>query len=93
MEAYTLYIGGRHIKKAKEINTNNIKIENDRTGKEEKLYESMSAGGTLEMEAKIERLDMLGLMYGRKITNNWLKMHGGVMGRRNGKKKKGRKNE
>lgn len=93
METYTLYIGGRHIKKVKEINTDNIKTENGRTGKEEEPHESVNAGGTLEMEAKIERLDMLRLMYGRKITNNWLKMHGGVMGRRNGKKKKGRKNE
>lgn len=48
----------------------------------------MGVGGTLEVEAKIERLDMLRLIYGKKITNNWLKMHGGVMGRRSEKKKR-----
>lgn len=31
METYTLYIDGRHIEKAKEINTDNVKIENERT--------------------------------------------------------------
>lgn len=36
---------------------------------------------------KINRATMLSLIYGRPITNNWLKMHGGVM-RRNTRKKR-----
>ena len=43
---------------------------------------------TMMAEFKMDRLSMLSLIYGQKITNNWLKMHGGVMTRR---KKRGRK--
>ena len=32
----------------------------------------------------------LSLLYGMRITNNWLKMHGGIMARNGGKKKKRR---
>lgn len=39
--------------------------------------------GTIEM--KIDRNFLLTLLYGRKVTNNWLKMHGGVMTRKKGK--------
>lgn len=38
----------------------------------------------------IGHLDVLSLMYGMRITNNWLKMHGGIMVRNGGKKKKRR---
>ena len=31
---------------------------------------------------QINRNKLLSLIHGRKITNNWLKMHGGVMTRR-----------
>lgn len=44
---------------------------------------------TTELEATvtiydidINRLTWLGLIHGRKVTNNWLKMHGGVMTRK-----------
>ena len=41
---------------------------------------------------RLKRNDMLSLMYGMKITNNYLKLHGGIMtrevaGRRKGKRK------
>lgn len=49
-----------------------------------------NATGTFEGKLQINRLDVLSLMYGMKITNNWLKMHGGIMTRNGGKKKKGR---
>lgn len=39
---------------------------------------------------QIGHLDVLSLMYGMRITNNWLKMHGGIMARNGGKKKKRR---
>lgn len=35
-------------------------------------------------ECKIDNLVLLSLLMGRKITNNWLKMHGGVMRRKRG---------
>lgn len=40
---------------------------------------------------RLKRNDMLSLMYGKKITNNYLKLHGGIMARevagRKGKRK------
>lgn len=36
---------------------------------------------------KINRNTLLSLLYGRKVTNNWLKMHGGVMSRKKGRKR------
>lgn len=41
-----------------------------------------------EGELLIGHLDVLSLMYGMRITNNWLKMHGGIMARNGGKKRK-----
>lgn len=51
---------------------------------------SRSATGTFEGKLQVDRLDVLSLMYGTRITNNWLKMHDGIMTRRGGKRKKGR---
>lgn len=34
----------------------------------------------------IDALGLLSLLMGRKITNNWLKMHGGIMRRKRGLK-------
>lgn len=33
-------------------------------------------------EVHVPRLSMLSLVHGHKVTNNWLKMHGGIMSRR-----------
>lgn len=49
-----------------------------------------NATGTIESKLQIGHLDVLSLMYGMRITNNWLKMHGGIMARNGGKKKKRR---
>lgn len=49
-----------------------------------------NATGTIEGKLQIGHLDVLSLMYGMRITNNWLKMHGGIMTRNGGKKKKRR---
>lgn len=45
---------------------------------------------TFESKLHIDRLDALSLLYGMRITNNWLKMRGGIMSRNGGKKKKRR---
>lgn len=37
---------------------------------------------------KLSRLDSLSLQYGFRVTNNWLKMHGGIMTRKGKGKKK-----
>ena len=53
----------------------------DETSRKVRFSEPTS--GTIEM--KIDRNFLLTLLYGRKVTNNWLKMHGGVMTRKKGK--------
>lgn len=35
----------------------------------------------------VNKLALYSLIYGKTISNNWLKMHGGVMIRRGGKRK------
>lgn len=40
---------------------------------------------TLEVKFKMTRLALYSLLHGRKITNNWLKLHGGVMVRKGAK--------
>lgn len=44
------------------------------------LYNNDTA--TLEITTKIDRNTYLSLLHGRKITNNYLKMHGGIMTRK-----------
>ena len=52
-----------------------------------------SAQFELSMDvAHINRLALYSLLYGRKITNNYLKLHGGIMVRYGGKRKRWRKN-
>lgn len=42
---------------------------------------------TLTLEnVKINRNALLSFVHGRKVTNNWLKQHGGIMTRKKGKK-------
>lgn len=41
----------------------------------------------LDAEFQINRLALLSLLYGMNVTNNWLKMHGGIMTRRGGRRK------
>lgn len=37
---------------------------------------------TCTFTAHVKRNALLSMFYGRRITNNWLKMHGGVMARK-----------
>ena len=41
-----------------------------------------STAGEITFEAKIDPRALLYIFTGIKVTNNWLKMHGGVMSRR-----------
>lgn len=79
-----LYINGAEVGEVPELLVVNTPIECD-----------YKIGNTLERslqlkEVKFDRLALLSLLCGRKITNNWLKMHGGIMVR-NGGKKRGRR--
>lgn len=44
--------------------------------------------GSFLAEIKLDRNTRLSLIYGRKITNNWLKMHGGIMTRKPSRSRK-----
>lgn len=46
--------------------------------------------GSFLAEINLDRNSRLSLIYGRKITNNWLKMHGGIMTRKPSRSKKTR---
>jgi len=57
-----------------------------------KRVNTIASGGVISGTLNItDRLAFLSLIYCRKVTNNWLKMHGGVMVRRGGKRKRGRR--
>ena len=47
--------------------------------------------GTIVLTVKSPKLDMYSLFYGRKITNNWLKMNGGIMVRGDKNKRRNKK--
>lgn len=53
----------------------------------DKIVGHIPAPRKITFECKVKRNDMLSLIYGQKITNNWLKMHGGVMSRKIRKRK------
>lgn len=46
------------------------------------LIKSFNIPDTATFTAEVDRKAMLSLFYGHKITNNWLKRHGGVMSRK-----------
>jgi len=51
----------------------------------EYLSESfMRLGETVEVTIPVfvKYIDLLGLLFGRKVTNNWLKIHGGILYRK-----------
>ena len=61
-------------------------IEADEEITEPVAYYTENEGPFLA-EIKLDRNARLSLLYGRKITNNWLKMHGGIMTRKSSRRK------
>lgn len=49
---------------------------------------STSYSGEMTMDVELDRLTALSLLSGRRVTNNWLKMHGGVLIRKGLKRRK-----
>jgi hypothetical protein len=49
---------------------------------------STSWSGEMTMDVELDSLTALSLLSGRRVTNNWLKMHGGVLIRKGLKKRK-----
>jgi hypothetical protein len=52
----------------------------------EHLFQPMECEFTVQ-NAVWDRNFLLSLLHGRKVTNNWLKQHGGVMTRNKGRRK------
>lgn len=46
------------------------------------LTKKFNTPATATFTVKADRLTLLSILYGHKITNNWLKRHGGVMSRK-----------
>lgn len=74
-------VGGFHIMNI------GMEIEDEEN---EKLQEHilMSYSGEMTVNVELDSLTFLSLLGGRQITNNWLKMHGGVLIRKGLKKRK-----
>lgn len=65
----------------------NMTLENESV---EDLPEHLSTSwsGEMTMDVELDSLTALSLLSGRRVTNNWLKMHGGVLIRKGLKKRK-----
>lgn len=89
----SLYItnGGGHVKVAdiKEAEIEEIKPEHGDIL--EKTVRMFSGNMEITVQLHLSRLEKLSILYGRKITNNYLKMHGGIMTRIGANKRKRRK--
>ena len=84
MEAI-LYSDGKYIGKIKDMHANKISNEDmEQTGFELKIQKEIQ----LEFEARMTPRVLLLLYTGKYPTNNWLKMHGGIMERRNRRRRK-----
>lgn len=59
----------------------------DNLGKTNLRVGGSFAGSISIRNIKQNRLAFLSLLYGFRVTNNWLKMHGGIMVRSGGKKR------
>lgn len=80
-----LYSDGKYIGKIQDMHADKISKEDmERTGFELKIPKEIQ----LEFEARITPRILLLLYTGKYPTNNWLKMHGGIMERRNRRRRK-----
>lgn len=70
-------------------------VEEESCGSDnDRVIGCLSDGATFEVSiniCKTNRNALLSLVHGRRVTNNWLKMHGGVMGRKSLKERRRRK--
>lgn len=64
-----------------------IEAAPDSLGKTKLIASGSFTGSVSVKNTKQSRLALLSLLYGFRVTNNWLKMHGGIMVRSGGKKR------
>ena len=74
-----LYINGKKIEIVSNISSMSIDSDSDLN---DIPNINISKEQTASFKIACGRNDMLSLVYGRKVSNNWLKMHGGVMSRK-----------
>lgn len=83
--SYTLYLNDETVMKLNKCEICEDSICTDEIPKIMKFSESVE--GTIELKnVRINRNALLSALFGRKVTNNWLKKHGGVMTRKKGKR-------
>ena len=74
-----LYINGKKIGMVSNISSMSI---NSDSGLNDIPNINISKEQTASFKITCRRNNMLSLVYGRKVSNNWLKMHGRVMSRK-----------
>lgn len=83
-----LYIDGKKVADKCEEIVETVELDMDFRDRALNFPEKLTATFS---DFRLKRNDMLSLMYGMKITNNYLKLHGGIMTRevagRKGKRK------
>lgn len=84
----TLYIDGKKVADKCEEIVETVELDMDFRDRALNFPEKLTVTFS---DFRLKRNDMLSLMYGMKITNNYLKLHGGIMTRevagRKGKRK------
>lgn len=80
MKTGLLFVGDKIIGEIGELS--GIKIEEDEVEEASSINMTGECSGTIDISCTWDRLTLLSFLYGKPITNNWLKMHGGVMCRR-----------
>ena len=78
-------MNGKRIGKVAEASFELDSEEEKRIRKKAETKEPISGTLTLKLREK----EKLGLIIGIKVTNNWLKMHGGIMTRKFRRRKRG----
>lgn len=76
-EPGTLYFDGERVSEIQECD-----IEFEELEDVNPIVKIIRESAEATFECKIHRSTFLSLVHGRKVTNNWLKMHGGIMTRR-----------
>lgn len=79
-----IYMDGKRIGEIGEVNLE-LKPKEQKFNTIRRPKKQMS--GTIEL--KLREKEVLSLTIGKKVTNNWLKMHGGIMTRKFKKRKRG----
>ena len=79
-----MYMDGKRLGEIEEANLE-LKTNEQKFNTIRRVKKQMSGTFTLKLREK----EVLSLIIGKKVTNNWLKMHGGIMTRKLKKRKRG----